>query len=106
MDLHHVRILLLDQAGQATPHITELIMAIPAVRYQLVAVAELAQALTILATQRIDVIIVALTAQNRELGCIQTIREQAPIYPLIVYTEAIDEPIALHALHTGVMIMY
>ncbi|WP_110514831.1 hybrid sensor histidine kinase/response regulator [Herpetosiphon llansteffanensis] len=101
MDLHHVRILLLDQTGVTTRSIAELISAIQAVRYQLIVAVALPQALTILTTQRIDVVIVALTAQTSELNWIQTIREQAPIYPVIVFAETIDEPIALHALHTG-----
>ncbi|HBW50673.1 MAG TPA: sensor histidine kinase [Herpetosiphon sp.] len=101
MDLHHVRIVLLDQDGQATRQITSLITAIQAVRYQLVTVTEVAQALDILATQRIDVVIVALTAHADELNWLQTIRLKAPICPVIVYAEDTDESIALHALHSG-----
>lgn len=101
MDLHHVRIVLLDQNGQATRQITSLITAIQAVRYQLVNVTEVAQALDILATQRIDVVIIALTAHADELNWVQTIRLKAPIYPVIVYAEDIDESVALHALHSG-----
>ena len=40
-------------------------------------------------------------AHADELNWVQTIRLKAPIYPVIVYAEDIDESVALHALHSG-----
>lgn len=101
MDLHHVRILLLDHLGQATVHLAALIAEIQAVRYQLISVAMVDEALKTLATQRIDVVIIALTPDDNELAWMQTIRLKDPCCPIVVYTNVNDEPRALYALHMG-----
>ncbi|XSG77300.1 sensor histidine kinase [Herpetosiphon llansteffanensis] len=97
-----MQILLIDHDGQGIPLIAATITAIRSVQYRLITVADLHHGLSMLATRRIDVILLRLPLTDNDRMIIQTLSDYASTYPLILSAPNADDHSLSAGLHVGV----
>ncbi|GAA5531090.1 HAMP domain-containing sensor histidine kinase [Herpetosiphon gulosus] len=97
-----MQILLIDHDGHGIPLIASIITAIQTVQYRLIAVADLHHGLSMLATRRIDAILVRLPLMDNTGMIIQTLSDHASTYPLILSAPNTDDHTLIPMLHVGV----
>lgn len=97
-----MQILFIDHAGHGIPRIASIITAIQTVQYRLIAVSDLHHGLHMLATRRIDAILVRLPLLDNTSMIIQTLADHAPTYPLILSAPNTDDHTLIPMLPVGV----
>ena len=102
MKQNGMQILFIDHDGHGIPIIASIITAIQTVQYRLIAVSDLHHGLSMLATRRIDAILVRLSLTDNTGMIIQTLSDHASTYPLILSSPNTDDHTLIPMLHGGV----